>query len=117
MQAKIHEAEGYQLETLPLAAARAVVSHQRGVCRVAAQRIESAKGRRAQFPGQLKALAAAPKVYPQRAYLDVLTNAIAPARKLVLGSTNTTEVVILNLEEKVRAGLEDIAVDEPEKKK
>lgn len=116
MQAKIHEAEGYQLETLPLAAARAV-ARTNAAYAAAAQRIESAKGRRAQFPGQLKALAAAPKVYPQWAYLDVLTNAIAPARKLVIGSTNTTEVVILNLEEKVRAGLEDIAVDEPEKKK
>lgn len=104
------------MENLPLAAARAV-ARTNAASAAAVQRIESAKGRRAQFPGQLKALAAAPKVYPQWAYLDALTNAITPARKLIIGSTNTTEVVILNLEEKVRSGLEDIAVDEPEKKK
>lgn len=115
-QAKIHEAEGYRAETLPMAAALAV-ARTNAAHAAATQRIQSAVGRRAQFPGQLKALAAAPQVYPQWAYLDALTNAIAPARKLVLGVTNTSDVIILNLEDKVRPDMGDIAIENPEKKK
>ncbi|MBN8247855.1 MAG: hypothetical protein J0L84_10470, partial [Verrucomicrobia bacterium] len=114
-ESRIYEAEGYRLETLPKAAAQAV-ARTNAAHAAATQRIQSALGRRAQFPGQLKAFAAAPKVYPQWAYLDALTNAIAPARKLVLGVTNTSDVVILNLEDKVRPDMGDIAIDEPDRK-
>ena len=115
MQAKIHEAEGYRAETLPMAAARAV-ARTNAAYAAATNRVQAALGRRAQFPGQLKALAAAPKVYPQWAYLDALINAIGPARKLVLGVTNTSDVVILNLEDKVRPDLGDLTIEDPNKK-
>ena len=97
------------------AAARAV-ARTNAAYAAATNRVQAALGRRAQFPGQLKALAAAPKVYPQWAYLDALINAIGPARKLVLGVTNTSDVVILNLEDKVRPDLGDLTIEDPNKK-
>lgn len=115
MQAKIHEAEGYRAERIPMAASQAV-GRTNAAYAAATQRVQAAIGRRAQFPGQLKALAAAPKVYPQWAYLDALVGAIGPARKLVIGVTNSSDVVILNLEDKVRSDMSDIVIEDPSKK-
>ena len=115
MQARIHEAEGYRQETLPQARARAV-ARTNAAYAAAEQTVQAAAGRSAQFPGQLRAYAAAPRVFPQWAYLDALTNAIGPARKFVLGVTNTSDVFVLNLEDKLRPDLGDIAIDAPETK-
>ena len=38
---------------------------------------------------------------------------VAPVRKLVLGVTNTQDVISLNLEEKIRADLLDVTVPTP----
>ncbi|MFZ9855221.1 MAG: protease modulator HflK [Limisphaerales bacterium] len=115
-EAKILEAEGYRAETLPLAQARAVVTNN--VARAAAVvRVEDAAGRAAQFIGQLKADAAAPTVYRQRTYLDTLAKASAGTRKIVIGPTNTSDILMFNLEDKLRTDLGDIAIDTPPAKK
>jgi regulator of protease activity HflC (stomatin/prohibitin superfamily) len=101
---------------LPLAQARAVVTNN--VARAAAVvRVEDAAGRAAQFVGQLKADAAAPIVYRQRTYLDTLAKASAGTRKVVIGPTNTSDILMFNLEDKLRTDLGDIAIDTPPAKK
>jgi hypothetical protein len=44
-------------------------------------------------------------VYSQKSYLDTLVRAIGPVRKYVLVATNTQDVLILNLEDEIRADL------------
>lgn len=115
-EAKILEAEGYRAETLPAAQAQAVVTVN--AARAAAvTRVEDAMGRAAQFLGQMKAEEAAPTVFRQRTYLDTLAKGAANSRKIVLGPTNTSDILMFNLEDKLRPDLEGIAIDAPTPKK
>ncbi|HTB82717.1 MAG TPA: SPFH domain-containing protein [Candidatus Sulfotelmatobacter sp.] len=61
--------------------------------------------RAAAFTNQIPAFEAAPSVYRQRQYLQAFAEATAGARKYVLLVTNTSDVVIFDLEDKVRADL------------
>ena len=59
---------------------------------------------------------AAPSVYAQRAYLETFARATANARKYVLLTTNTHDVLTFDLQDKIRADiLSDIAVPQPKK--
>jgi hypothetical protein len=53
----------------------------------------------------------------QRTYLDTLTKSLGPTRKLVLGPTNTTDVIQFNLEDKLRQDMTDLYLEDPTKKK
>ncbi len=53
----------------------------------------------------MAAYRASPSVYMQRSYLESLARAVAPVRKYVIGVTNTQDIVILNLEERIRRDL------------
>ncbi|HAB17122.1 MAG TPA: hypothetical protein DCE44_11810, partial [Verrucomicrobiales bacterium] len=79
----------------------------------AAIRVQDAAGRAAQFAGQMQADAAAPKVFRQRTYLDTLARSAARSRKIVLGATNTSDVFLFNLEEKIRPDMGDLGLDDP----
>jgi regulator of protease activity HflC (stomatin/prohibitin superfamily) len=62
------------------------------------------------FTNQELAYAAAPGqggVYEQRAYLQTLVDASADARKYVIVTTNTPDILIFNLEDKLRPDLID----------
>jgi hypothetical protein len=84
------------------------------VAQATRQRLEvSALARAALFTNQLPAFAAAPSVYRQRAYFQTFANATANARKYIILTTNTDDVVIFNLEDSIRADL--IGVDVIEK--
>jgi len=115
-EAKILEAEGYRAETLPTAGANATKKLNNAQARSAKLTGEAA-GRSAQFANQLAAYQAAPKVFLQRTYLDTLTKSLAPSRKLVLGPTNTTDVIQFNLEDKLRQDMTDLYLEDPAKKK
>jgi regulator of protease activity HflC (stomatin/prohibitin superfamily) len=79
------------------------------------QRAEVNLGARADlFTNQIPAYAAAPSVYVQRAYLQAFARATAPARKYVLVTTNTQDVIQFDLQDKLRADLLDVTV--PDKK-
>ena len=54
---------------------------------------------------QIAAYEAAPSVYRQRAYYQMFPQATANARKYILLVTNTHDVVIFDLEDKIRADL------------
>jgi membrane protease subunit HflK len=66
------------------------------------QKVSSAFARAALFTNQLPAFAAAPSVYRQRLYLQSFAAATKNARKYVLLVTNTQDVVIFDLEDKIR---------------
>jgi regulator of protease activity HflC (stomatin/prohibitin superfamily) len=72
----------------------------------------SAYARAALFTNQIPAFHAAPSVYQQRAYFQTFAAATANARKYVLLVTNTSDVVIFNLEDKIREDLLNLNVNE-----
>jgi regulator of protease activity HflC (stomatin/prohibitin superfamily) len=75
------------------------------------QRAEvNALARAALFTNQMPAYASAPSYYAQRAYLQTFAKATAPARKYVLVTTNTQDVIQFDLQDKVRADLLDVTV-------
>jgi regulator of protease activity HflC (stomatin/prohibitin superfamily) len=77
------------------------------------QRLEvSALARAALFTNQIPAFAAAPSVYRQRAYFQTFAAATANARKYILLVTNTQDVVIFDLEDKIREDLLNLNVNE-----
>ena len=62
------------------------------------------------FTNQALAYAAAPGangVYEQRARLETLVNGSRQARKYIIATTNTPDILIYNLEDKVRPDLLD----------
>ncbi len=57
------------------------------------------------FTNQIPAFEAAPSVYKQRVYFQMFADATRNARKFILLVTNTEDVVIFDLEDKIRADL------------
>jgi modulator of FtsH protease HflK len=112
-QGIIYTAEGEKAETLPRARAESAnILADAEIYRLS----EQAKGVAAvgRFPNQVIAYQASPEVFRQRSYLDTLGRAVAPARKYVIGVTNTTDTIIMNLEDRVRMDiLEDVALPPP----
>jgi regulator of protease activity HflC (stomatin/prohibitin superfamily) len=70
----------------------------------------SALARAALFTNQIPAFEAAPSVYEQRAYFQAFVDATANARKYVLLVTNTDNVLIFDLEDKIREDLLNLNV-------
>jgi regulator of protease activity HflC (stomatin/prohibitin superfamily) len=70
----------------------------------------SAFAHAALFTNQIPAFEAAPSVYRQRAYFQTFANATANARKYILLVTNTEDVVIFDLEDKIREDLLNLNV-------
>jgi len=66
--------------------------------------------RAALFTNRIIAFNAAPSVYRQRAYYQTFADATANARKYILLATNTQDVVVLNLEDKIREDLLNLNV-------
>ncbi len=115
-EARILEAEGQRAEIVPRANAEAVKRRNEAEAD-ANRKLELASGKSAQFRRQMEAYQAAPRTYRQRAYLTSVASALGNSRKLVIGPTNTHDVVILNLEDKLRPGLDDVVIENPDRKK
>ena len=62
------------------------------------------------FTNQIPAFKAAPSVYKQRLYLSAFADATKNAKKYVLLVTNTHDVIIFDLQDKVRADLENLSI-------
>ena len=60
------------------------------------------------FTNQIPAFHAAPSVYVDRTYLQALVQSTADARKYVLLTTNTEDVLQFDLQEKIGRDLLDI---------
>jgi regulator of protease activity HflC (stomatin/prohibitin superfamily)/drug/metabolite transporter superfamily protein YnfA len=74
------------------------------------QLVSSKFAEAALFTNQIPAFEAAPSVYRQRLYLQSFAAATRNARKYVLLVTNTQDVVIFNLEDKIRDDLLNLSV-------
>ena len=72
----------------------------------------SAFANAALFTNEIPAYEAAPSIYKQRAYFKAFADATANARKYVLLVTNTQDVLIYELEDKIRADLSNVQVPE-----
>ena len=57
------------------------------------------------FTNQIPAFQAAPSVYVERAYLRTFTRATANARKYIMLTTNTHDVLIFDLQDRIRPEL------------
>jgi membrane protease subunit HflK len=69
------------------------------------------------FTNQLKAYLAAPSIYGERAYYRTLIRSSARPRKYVIATTNTSDIIQMNLEDKLVFGQEDINLPDPNSKK
>jgi membrane protease subunit HflK len=69
------------------------------------------------FTNQLKAFQAAPSVYAERAYLRTIARAGSGPRKYVIATTNTTDIIQMNLEDKIVMGVEGLKMPDPNSKK
>ena len=77
----------------------------------------SALARASLFTNQLPVYLTAPSVYTERAYMQAFTRSIGKARKYILLATNTTDVVILDLQDKIaEEQLENFSVPPPKSK-
>src|SRR5665213_2693391 len=74
------------------------------------QLVSSTFAEAALFTNQIPAFEAAPSVYRQRLYLQSFAAATKNARKYVLLVTNTQDVVIFDLEDKIRDDLLNLSV-------
>jgi regulator of protease activity HflC (stomatin/prohibitin superfamily) len=107
--AKILGARADAIRTNALADARAFTATN--VADAVRQQLEvSALARAALFTNQIPAFEAAPAVYRQRAYFQMFAAATANARKYILLVTNTQDVLIFDLEDKIRADLLNVNV-------
>jgi regulator of protease activity HflC (stomatin/prohibitin superfamily) len=101
-QAKILAAQADAIKTNAMAQARATnVLNTASSESIARQLGDLAKA--ALFTNQIPAFEAAPDVYAQRAYLETFVRATANARKYILLTTNTHDVLTFDLQDKIRA--------------
>jgi membrane protease subunit HflK len=111
-QTNILEAQAYATNKVPLAIAEAtnliVRAESAGLTRVITAAAEAGE-----FLNQMKAYQASPSVYQQRTYLETLVRAVTPARKYVIGCTNTQEILWFNLEDKFNVDELGLSVPPP----
>ncbi len=75
-----------------------------------------ALARAASFTNQIPAYRAAPSVYTERAYVQALARNGGNTRKYVLATSNTEDVILFNLEDKLRTDLLDVQLPAPKAK-
>ena len=107
--ARIFVAEAEAIRTNALAEAQAfTATNVADAHRI--QLVTSKNAEAALFTNQIPAYEAAPSVYRERLLMQSYAAATAGARKYVLLTTNTQDVLIFDLEDKVRADLENLAI-------
>jgi modulator of FtsH protease HflK len=107
--AAILDAQAGAIRANALAGARSFTTTN--TAEAARQRLEvSAFARAALFTNQIPAFEAAPSVYRQRAYFQAFADATARARKYILLVTNTQDVVIFDLQDRIREDLLNLNV-------
>jgi membrane protease subunit HflK len=102
--AKILEARADDIRTNNLAGAQvATILNKASAERETTQ--ARALAQAALFTNQIPAFQAAPSVYVERAYLRTFTRATANARKYIMLTTNTHDVLIFDLQDRIRPEL------------
>jgi membrane protease subunit HflK len=114
-QAKILAARADDIRTNALAGAQAVSLTNAASAERLAREV-GALAEAALFTNQIPAFEAAPSVYPERAYLQTFVRATANARKYVLLTTNTQDVIVFDLQESIAQSLLNLSVPAPKSK-
>ncbi|MBK7998667.1 MAG: protease modulator HflK [Verrucomicrobia bacterium] len=114
-EANILKARAYAIRTNALAIAE---STRRKLTASAAStnKIAAALATESLFTNQMAAFKASPEVYAQRSYLQTLAKNSSDARKFVVAVSNANEVIMLNMEDKIRDDLLNITVPPPKTK-
>lgn len=113
-EAKILAAQADAIKTNALAEAQTALTLNRAHSDRKAREI-GALAQAALFTNQIPAYAAAPSVYVERQYLNTLTRSTAQARKYVLLTTNTHDVLTFDLQDKIREDILNLNVPSPKK--
>jgi modulator of FtsH protease HflK len=114
-QAKILAARADDIRTNALAGAQAVNLTNRASAERMAREV-GALAQAALFTNQIPAFETAPSIYAERAYLQTLTRATANARKYILLTTNTHDVLTFDLQESIAQSLLNLSVPAPKTK-
>lgn len=113
-EAKILTAQADAIKTNALADAQAALALDRAHAERKAREI-GALAQAALFTNQIPAFAAAPAVYTERQYLDTFTRSTMKARKYLLLTTNTQDVLTFDLQDKIREDILNLNVPSPKK--
>jgi len=103
-EANILKAQAHAIRTNALAGAEAT-KRRLEASAASTRKIAAALAGEAVFTNQMAAYHASPEVYTQRSYLQTLARNGGEARKFVVAVTNAQEVLMLNMEDKVRDDL------------
>ncbi len=114
-RAKILAAVAYQISTNALSGAQAATIINRAEADRTSREI-AALAQAALFTNQIPAFEAAPSVYAERAYLQTFARSTANARKYILLTTNTEDVVTFDLQDSIARDLLQLKVPTPQTK-
>jgi len=112
IESKLRAAEGYAARTVTIAAADAQ-KRINAAQSYKVKKVSAAAAQAGQFTNQLSAYTASPEVFLQRAYLMALSRGATNARKFIMMSTNASESIQIDLQDKVRTDLGEIAIPKP----
>jgi regulator of protease activity HflC (stomatin/prohibitin superfamily) len=107
--AKVLSAKADAIRTNELAAAQSTTLVNRAEADRWARQVD-AMSRASLFTNQIPAFEIARSVYAQRAYLDMLVRSTDAARKYLLLTTNTQDVLTFDLQDKIREDLLNLSV-------
>jgi regulator of protease activity HflC (stomatin/prohibitin superfamily) len=113
-QATILAARADEIRTNSLSAAQAATIVNRAEAERRTREVH-ALAEAALFTNQIPAFMAAPSVYVQRSYLQTFARATASSRKYLLLTTNTSDVIVFDLQDSVAQDLLNVQVPQAKK--
>jgi regulator of protease activity HflC (stomatin/prohibitin superfamily) len=114
-EADILAAEAHRVQTNALSNADAL--HKKFEAEAdRARRETDARARAHLFTNQIAAFRASPAIYTLRTYLQSLARSGSGARKFILATTNTEDVILLNLEDKDLLDISNLRIPSPSTK-
>jgi regulator of protease activity HflC (stomatin/prohibitin superfamily) len=111
-EARILEARAYEIKTNALAGAQATTLLDTAESDSVSRQVR-AVAQAGLFTNQIPAFEAAPSVYAQRSYLKTFAHSTANARKYLMLTTNTHDVIVFDLQESVARDILNMKVPTP----
>src|SRR5579883_525782 len=114
-EAKILGARADEIKTNALSVAQATTVVDAAESDAVSKRV-GAMAKAGLFTNQIPAFQAAPSVYVRRAYLNAFARSTASARKYLMLTTNTHDVIVFDLQESIARDLLNMKVPSPNQK-
>lgn len=111
-EARILEAKAYEIQTNALAGAQSTTLVDTAESDAVSRQV-GALAKAGLFTNQIPAFEAAPSVYAQRSYLKTFSRSTATARKYLMLTTNTHDVIVFDLQESVARDILNMKVPAP----